>query len=340
MTKAARKTLKELCERIVPRRHDFDLVALVRLLRAHGFKPGQIRYQSHRELGSACSVVVDVLFSFSLDPATRYEAALSDRVTITVQLGLLGGQGLLPGYFDDALRDSDEPEHMLAFLRFFDHRLIEGYLRHVMPEDDQRLFTDLPKLRSTLRSLLQLRSISSLHWLFQQVFPELGVRVARHSLPAQKGGFGAQTGQSRLNGGAVLGPHYEAESAGLAVRLSARHEHHDHGERWHELALVRLQTRILPYLAPLALPLLVELELPHRAAALVEPEEYAWDQDPTHLGYERLLGQMPGGRWPGPADATRIREWEGKVGAYHKVELFRGDTCSYADTFQAAKPRA
>jgi hypothetical protein len=336
------RTLRELQERVTARAREFDLVALVRLLRAHGYGPGQIRYESHRKLGSARSLVERVHFSSDGEVAQRTAVAPSDRVTITVQLGLLGGQGLLPSYFDDVLRESHEPQRMLAFLRFFDHRLIESYLRHVMPEDDKTLFADLAALRSTLRSLLHLRSISSMQWLFQQVFPELGVHVTRRGLPVQNEGFGAQTGRSKLDGGSVLGPRYEAESAGLAVCLSAVHEHHDHGERWHDLARERLQTRILPYLAPLAVPLLVELALPHRAAALVEPELYEWDQDPTQLGYERLLGQVPGARWPARDHATcvRIREWEGKVGTHHKVELFRGNTCSYGDTFRSAKMRA
>src|SRR5688572_15580168 len=83
----------------------FDLVALVRLLEAHGYAPERTFFESNAELASASSLVESVRF-WDGDEASfgevGAERAASAYVTVTVNLGLLGGQGLLPTYFHTA----------------------------------------------------------------------------------------------------------------------------------------------------------------------------------------------------------------------------------------------
>jgi predicted component of type VI protein secretion system len=309
----------------------FDLVALVRLLEAHGYAPERTFFESNAELASATSLVESVRFwdgdetSFGEVGAER---AASAYVTVTVNLGLLGGQGLLPTYFHTALEQSPRPERMLAFLRFFDQRLLAGLVRAACPERDPALFPDLSGTRRALFQLLGVHSVSTLHWLFQSVFPELGVHLVRHALAHDDAAFGARTGMSTLDGTAVVGKVYETRTAGFLVRLFAEHEHHDHGERWFDIAGQRLRDILLPLLQPFRFALRIELDVAHRTAAVVEPETLAWYEEESSLGYQRVLGRLPDGvAWPARDAPTRARarRWEDQLGTRHVVELFRGN---------------
>lgn len=314
--------------KVAVRAKHFELAALLRLLEAHGYPGERIFFESCAELASAGSLVESVRF-WDHDGQNRAEArARSTYVTITVNLGLLGGQGLLPAYFHDALKESREPERLLAFLRFFDQRLLAGLVRAAYPERDAALFPDLAGTRRSLFQMLGVASPSTLHWLFQWVFPELRLQVARRALPRADEAFGARTGLSALDGTAVVGKVYQTMMAGFAVRLCSDHEHHDHGERWFDVASARLHETVLPLLTPFRFALRVELDMPHRTAAVVEPDKLAWFEEASRLGYQRVLGQLPEGiAWPARDDQTRAAaaRWETALGPRHVVELFRGN---------------
>lgn len=309
----------------------FDVLALVRLLEAYGYTRERVFFESKAELASASSLIEAVRFWNRDDVTFEHSGSApsaSAYVTVTVNLGLLGGQGLLPTYFLTALEHSPHPEQMLAFLRFFDQRLLAGLVRAACPERDPALFADLAATRRALFQLLGVSSVSTLHWLFQCVFPELGVRVARHSLARGDGAFGARAGSSVLDGTAVVGKVYQTKTAGFAVRLFAQHEHHDHGERWFDVAGQRMRDTILPLLQPFRFALRVELDLAHRTAAVVEPDALAWYEEESRLGYQRVLGRLPDGiAWPARDASTRerARRWEDQLGTRHVVELFRGN---------------
>ena len=308
----------------------FDLVALVRLLEAHGYASERTFFESKAELTSASSLVEAVRFwnrdeaEFHTHGAVR---PASSYVTVTVNVGLLGGQGLLPAYFQTILDESHDPERMLAFLRFFDQRLLAELVRAACPERDPALFPDLPGTRRALFQLLGVESLSTMHWLFQCIFPELRLHVSRQPLPQADAGYGARAGASSLDGTAVVGKLYETQTSGFAVRLVSDHEHHDHGERWFDIATERMQRCVLPLLSRFRFALHVALDLPHRTPAVVEPERLAWYEERSQLGYQRVLGRLPDGiGWPARDTPTResARRWERKLGARHVVEVYRG----------------
>src|SRR5208282_6583672 len=68
------------------------------------------------------------------------------QAVLTLNLGLLGTQSPLPSYFKRILEDANVDEQsFLDFLRFFDHKLLENYLRSIYPERDPAVFHDFEK---------------------------------------------------------------------------------------------------------------------------------------------------------------------------------------------------
>src|SRR4249919_2610040 len=86
---AKRKRDDALRARIEAEASRFDLRALLRLLAAHGYERHDLRFRSHPEDVSSGALI----------QAVSFEPAPSRVVSIVLNLGLLGSNGLLPSYF-------------------------------------------------------------------------------------------------------------------------------------------------------------------------------------------------------------------------------------------------
>src|SRR5689334_19920688 len=115
--------------RVSARAKAFSIKALLDLLLARGYRREQILFQGNPEGGAS-----------SLVQAVEFRRGAGIAVLITVNLGLLGDNALLPSYFLREIEHSRDPERFYDFIRFFDHRLIENYVHAVWPEDDARVY--------------------------------------------------------------------------------------------------------------------------------------------------------------------------------------------------------
>lgn len=252
----------------------FALKPLIDLLVAHGYHREQLLFESNRE-GGATSLVHAVEF--------RGDGA---EVLITVNLGLLGDNALLPSYFLREIEGSHDPERFYDFIRFFDHRLIENYVRAAWPENDPDVFGDYGLLCNALAKLIGLDSVSSLHWFVQLIFPELGVRVTRGAFPSATNSHACRAGISLLDGSSVIGRTYETEAQGFLVVLVTDEEAYDRERTWAAVVRARLNERCLPVLAPFRLPVRVVLTvLSHQSWARLESADEATS---GYLGYDRI----------------------------------------------------
>src|SRR5690606_24135285 len=147
-------------ERVRQRARSFSLGPLIDLLVAHGFRREQLLFESNRE-GGATSLVHAIEF--------RTGGA---EVLITVNPGLLGDNTLLPSYFLREIESSRDPQRFYDFIRFFDHCLIENYVRASWPEHDPIVYGDYTLLCNAVMKLIGLDSVSSVHWFVQSAFPE------------------------------------------------------------------------------------------------------------------------------------------------------------------------
>ncbi len=261
-------------ERVRQRARAFSLGPLIDLLVAHGYRRDQLLFESNRE-GGATSLVHAIEFR-----------AGGAEVLITVNLGLLGDNTLLPSYFLREVESSRDPQRFYDFIRFFDHCLIENYVRASWPEHDPDIFGDYALLCTAVLKLIGLDSVSSVHWLVQSAFPELGVRVTRGAFPSATGSHACRTGLSRLDGSSVIGRVYETEAQGFLIDLVTDEEAYDRHHNWAAIVRSRLNERCLPVLAPFRLPLRVVLTvLSHASWARLESLRA---KTSGYLGYDRI----------------------------------------------------
>jgi len=260
-------------ERIAARAREFDLGPLLRLLEAEGYSPGHILFESNPEPISAAAFVEAVTFHRS--PVRR--------VVVTLNLGLLGANSLLPSYFLEVAEQCPQPEIFFDFIRFFDHRLLEGFARALYPEHDSTLVGDWERTKGFYFRMLGLGSVATLQWVFQLYFPELRTWVSRISFRHITRGHELRTGTSPLDGTAVLGDSYTSESVGFQVELHAEEEADARGQAWPEVVERRLHEILLPLLAPARLRLEVGLTVTAHAV-------WARLAQRGYLGYERLHG--------------------------------------------------
>jgi hypothetical protein len=264
-------------ERVRREVRKFALKPLIDLLVAHGYRREQLLFESNRE-GSATSLV----------HAIEFGSGGAD-VLITVNLGLLGDNGLLPSYFIREVEHSRDAQRFYDFIRFFDHRLIENFVRASWPEDDPDVYGDYALLCRAVLKLVGLDSVSSLHWFVQHLFPELGVRVTRGAFPSSTQSHACRTGISKLDGSSVIGRVYETEAQGFLIELVTDEEAYDHKRTWAAVVRARLNERCLPVLEPFRLPVRVVLTvLSHASWARLES---AKAETTGYLGYDRVMAK-------------------------------------------------
>jgi hypothetical protein len=260
--------------RITREAQSFDLRPLVELLMAQGYAYEDILFESSNE-GRSASVVKAVTF--------RHKPMRT--VLITVELGLLGDNSLLPSYFLHVAERMPDPAPLFDFLRFFDHCLITNLFNALHPERGRTYAS----WRGTLKSFLRMarpESPGTMHWVAQLYFPELRVSVARTPFENATDQHACLTGISRLDGAGILGRIYVAESNGLRVDLVAEDEVDLSGRAWSDIVLLRLREQLLPLLAPFRIPLVVRLiVLAHASWAHVDDPNA---EEKGYLGYDRL----------------------------------------------------
>jgi hypothetical protein len=260
--------------RIVREAQRFDIRPLIEVLLANNYAYEDILFESSHE-GRSASVVKAVTF--------RRRPIRS--VLITLEIGLLGDNSLLPSYFFHIAERMPDPAPFFDFLRFFDHRLIENLIVALHPERGGTYVSWRGVLGSFFR-MARPESPGTMHWLAQLYFPELRVAVARTPFENATDQHACRTGMSRLDGAGILGRVYVAQSTGLRVDLIAEDEVDLSGRAWSDIVLLRLQAQLLPLLAPFRIPLIVRLVvLAHASWAHVDAPNA---EEKGFLGYDRL----------------------------------------------------
>jgi hypothetical protein len=280
---------EELEARITARATEFDPIALVDLVLFLGYRPDEIFFESQPGLGSPATRILAIAF----------KTVPLRHVVVTVSHGLMGPQSPLPSYFAQLLSDPTlDDTAFLEFLHLFDHKLIDAFLKGASTERDASVFRDFDQVKKSYLSLVGIRSTSTLHWLFQRVFPELGVRVDRGTLRRTVDLEDTRLGYSALGRGSVLGGRTKVPVPGFSVTLFCDEEHTDFGYPWVEEARRRLDGVVFPVVADSAVDLRVSVVL---------RSEKVWAQLSPHsyLGFDRMKG--------GQRRNREILVWNGQV---------------------------
>lgn len=255
---------------------EFSLPALLDLLELLGYRRAEIEYRGHLSRLRHDHLIEDL--SLSTLPVRR--------AIITVNLGLLGARSPLPSYFLQALEEH-ENNGLVEFLGYFDHHLLRRRIDSLYPERDRSALADWEGCKEMLLKLLGRSAPTTLHWLFQRAFPELGVVVRRgvqmHLLPSS----GVQMGVSTLGSGCAFGSATNLPIGSLEVTLSTEESHSPAGEPWATEAARRLREVIWPVLGELDVYLSVFLVfLDHHGWASLERDHY--------LGYDPIRDERRG----------------------------------------------
>jgi hypothetical protein len=260
----------------------FDARCLLDLLVAKGYPREDILFEGTHE-ATSLTLVEKVTFR---PPPSR-------GVLVTLNLGLLGDNSLLPSYFFQVIEGTPHPERFFDFIRFFDHRLIESLLRGLYPEEDTSLFSSWNDTMHAFLKMLGPGSVSTLHWLAQLYFPELGVHASRWAFTDISDAFSLRTGESTLDGTGILGRSYQSEAAGLSLELFAEEETDARARAWPNIVRGRLNELLLPLLAPFRIPLCVRLKVTFHASWARVDVPYSLAHG--YLGYERIKGDPESG---------------------------------------------
>ena len=281
--------------RIVKEARRFDLKPLLDLLIAKGYPREQILFESVHE-GESAKLIEAVTFRRKPHPG----------VVILLNMGLLGDNTLIPSYFFQEIEKNPSAEHFFEFIRFFDHQLIENYRRSLYPEDDHGVYRDWNQVLRSFFRMLGPGSVSTLHWLAQIYFPELGVRVSRWAYTDSSDSHSFRTGESLLDGTGILGRKYQSDAPGLSLDLFAEEETDARGRAWPNMVRIRLNEAMLPLLAPFNIPLVVRLKVLFHASWVRVDMPFATDH-----GYLRVRAHPGRGR-AGPHDRLIYRGIAGR----------------------------
>lgn len=256
---------------IEKRIREIDAVALRLLLRYLGYGHGQVAYCGNLTFTSQPSLFHSIVFEQGA-PATAddaraprqmeqvadfYRSGDGTPVTVITNAGLLSCRSPLPSYFFQLLGDEDYQGPLIKLLDLLDHTLIDDRLASFRPEWDPELAPDWDGTREDLFRLTAPATPSTLHALFQRVFPELEVAVQRAPTSRAMELPNVVLGGSTL-GEAAFGGEAEIPVLGLQVTLLCREAASYEDVPWLREIPRRLAERVLPLLAGTSLHLTVK----------------------------------------------------------------------------------
>jgi len=266
----------------------FDLAALLRLLRHYGFQPYEIIFKSHMSDCSQRTLIEGIEFQ----QAPR-------RVTITLNMGLLSAQTTLPSYFQKTVARKDiDAQNFADFIGFFDHFLIVNYVYSLYPEKNSRYFSNWEQTKRDYLELMDLKSCSTLFWIFQLVFPELTITVQKIIADRELTAAPLVIGKTVLGSDSVFGRKTTVPVYGRRVTLFSDQEATAAGMPWPKEIRRRLEQRVFPVLRPVEL----DLEIIH---VIKTQKRWMKLHSESYLGYDKIKG--------GEAQFRRIRIYHGRL---------------------------
>lgn len=249
----------------------FEPYSLLILLTYLGYEMKEILFRSHLSAYSQSSLVESIEFCDS-----------PKKAIITLNMGLLGGQSVLPSYlFKQVDNESISEELFAEFFGYFDDRLLRRFLLAIYPELDQSLIQNWEEKKRAALYTLKLDSIATLHWLLQLVFPELQVRVEKATLKRNVILNSPILGKFHLGHQTVFGKKKELPLPGKRITLITEEGNFTNGKPWADEINQRLQTLVFPILRSVGVCLEIWLLIRSQGTALSLKHN-------SYLGYENI----------------------------------------------------
>ncbi len=267
----------------------FDIICLLQVLFAAGYSIDNIIFRSNDSVCSQSSLIEDIKFYKNPVP----------WVEIFLNIGLLSAQSPLPSYFRKKVdRELDRPEEFKDFIGYFDHFLIKNYIFNIYPEINSIYYPSWEKTKRRYLHLLDLNACHTLYWLFQNLFPELSIKVKKTQLKHKIATNPVALGKTVLGKDSVIGNETKVPLNARVVILYSDSETTDKGIAWPKEILSRFREIIIPILKPVG----VAIEL-----ILIIKSQKRWARlnRETYLGYDKIKG--------GSLEYRRIKIFHGTV---------------------------
>jgi hypothetical protein len=280
---------EDLERKISKKIHEFDLISLLKLLMYHGYLLEEIHFRSHMSTCSQSGLIQGIEFLYQPDR----------QVVITINMGLLSAQSSLPSYFQKNVDAKDIDSISFGdFIGYFDHFLIRNYIFNIYPEKNTKYFSDWEITKRQYLQIMDLKSSSTLFWVFQLVFPELKIQVKKMVMGRGLKASALIMGRTILGSDAVFGKKTEATVYGMHITLFSDEEFTDNGIPWPKEIKNRLDDQVFPILRTAE----VDVEI-----ILVIQSQKRWMklESESYLGYDKMKG--------GKAQARRIRIFRGHL---------------------------
>lgn len=250
----------------------FDPISILMLLIYLGYELDEIFFCSHFTCSSQSRLIEGI--EFQNNPK---------KVVITLNLGLLGGQSLLPDYFFKLVKNGTiDAQKFVKFFGYFDDRILRRLLLAVYPEFDEITFQSWEIRKRTAVRTLRLNSTITLHWLFQIVFPELQVRVEKCSLQKTFDLGSPILGKAHLGFQSIFGKIKHVPVLGKRITLITNEDDFNN-EPWPREIESRFEKLICPLFT--SADLYIEIWLVIRTQ-----QTWLSLKQNSYLGYENILG--------------------------------------------------
>ena len=263
-------------QRVTQRARDFTLPALLDLLEMLDYRPDEIEFGG----------VLSYSHPTSLIQSIRFITAPRRMAHVALNMGLLSAQSPLPSYFLKYAEHMDG-DALIDFLGFFDHHLLKRRAASLYPERDRTLFADWSEAQAQLLQLVGLTAPSTLYWLFQRVYPELGIEVRRSTERKPLYAEGVVLGNAKLGDACAFGGGTTVPVGGLEVTLYSEEQSTPTGLAWPVEASQRLREQIFAALGEPEVYLTVHL-------CILEQTSWLAIEDARYLGFEPLWEDLRG----------------------------------------------
>ncbi len=265
---------KRIETEISRRKHDFDIISILRLLFFIGYKPEEILFKSYNSLCSQTSLIREIIFS--REPVKN--------VTILLNMGLLSAQGTLPNYFQKFIdKGMMDVKSFYQFIGYFDHLMMYNFFIYVYPELNLNPLIDFERMKLAYLQMLDLKSCSTLDWMFRLVFPELDLCVEKAVFPRQILMKSLKLGYAVLGDNAVFGDKTSIMVSGKKITLFCDEELTQTGYPWPREIKKRLKATIFPILSIIGIDLEITL-------VITSQKQWVKLHSGSYLGYDRIRG--------------------------------------------------
>lgn len=261
------------------RLNDFDVMALLRLLKFRGFKEKNWWFSSHNNIVSQNRLI----HSVSLN---------QDQVLIEMNMGILASTGIIPEHIRKFMDHPDVDDLQLQhFLALFDHILISSYLAQLYPQINSTFFGHFSQTQTLYTRLQNMRREISLHWLLNTAFPECYVDIVM--APDTETECHCRPILGRMTLGQGSDKLQRALNNSLTVTLTLRPEWNDLDFSWQSKMQLRIREWVLPWLQDFSMKVTFMLRRPQSQNSLKLHQHSVLGYDPflikSHLQNSRIL---------------------------------------------------